>query len=138
MDNKCVLVFEDDQDILDLIKNIFKSKYNVETRSTTEDIFLAVRETNPDIILMDLRIPDIGGSDATLLLKSNSKTNNIPVLLLSANPNIEAIARKTGADGFIKKPFDVKGITRTIEAFLMAKGESVATSSPPAHPAPGE
>lgn len=138
MNNKCVLVFEDDQDILELVRSILKSKYQVETRSTTEDIFLAVRETSPDIILMDLRIPDIGGSDATLLLKSNSKTSNIPILLLSANPNIETIARKTGADGYIRKPFDVKGITRTIESFLMANGEPVATSSPPAHPAPGE
>src|SRR5688500_559529 len=129
MDNKCVLVFEDDQDILDLVKSILKSKYNVETRSTTADIFPAVREPNPDLILMDLKIPGIGGSDATLLVKSNSKTNSIPVLLLSANPNIENIARKTGADGFIKKPFDVKGITRTVEAFLMAKGEAVTTSS---------
>lgn len=139
--SKCVLVFEDDQDILDVIKAILEPTYSVQTRSTTEDIFLAVRDTNPDIILMDLRIPDIGGSDATLLLKSNAKTNSIPILILSANPNIEVIAAKTGADGFIKKPFDINQIIKTIDAHLTPRGEAVSASSgdtPPGGRAPSE
>jgi DNA-binding response OmpR family regulator len=140
--NKCVLIFEDDQDILEVVKTILQPTYNVETRSTTEDIFLAVQQCTPDIILMDLRIPDIGGSDATLLLKSNAKTHSIPILLLSGNPNIEIIAGKTGADGFIKKPFDINQLTTTIEAHLMRRGEPVSATAvedtPPGGRAPSE
>lgn len=140
--SKCVLIFEDDQDILEVVRTILEPTYTVETRSTTEDIFLAVRDCSPDIILMDLRIPDIGGSDATLLLKSNAKTHNIPILLLSGNPNIEVIAGKTGADGFIKKPFDINQLTATIEAHLVSRGEPVSSSatsdSPPGGRAPAE
>jgi DNA-binding response OmpR family regulator len=138
--SKCVLIFEDDQDILEVVKTILEPTYDVATRSTTEDIFLAVRDCNPDIILMDLRIPDIGGSDATLLLKSNAKTHNIPILLLSGNPNIEIIAGKTGADGYIKKPFDINQLVNTIDAHLMAKGEPVSSvaDTPPGGRAPSE
>lgn len=142
--SKCVLIFEDDQDILEVIKTILEPQFNVQTRSTTEDIFLAVKDTNPDIILMDLRIPDIGGSDATLLLKSNARTHNIPILLLSANPNIEVIAGKTGADGFIKKPFDIRKLVETIESYLTMRGEAISasaaatTDTPPGGRAPVE
>jgi DNA-binding response OmpR family regulator len=142
--SKCVLIFEDDQDILEVIKTILEPQFNVQTRSTTEDIFLAVKDTNPDIILMDLRIPDIGGSDATLLLKSNARTHNIPILLLSANPNIEVIAGKTGADGFIKKPFDIRKLVETIESHLTMRGEAISasaadtTDTPPGGRAPVE
>lgn len=135
--SKCVLIFEDDQDILEVVRTILEPTYTVETRSTTEDIFLAVQQCTPDIILMDLRIPDIGGSDATLLLKSNAKTHNIPILLLSGNPNIEVIAGKTGADGYIKKPFNINQLTTVIEAHLSPKGEPVSTSAA-SEPAPGE
>ena len=61
----------------------------------------------PNLIIMDLWIPEIGGEKAVTMIKENSATRHIPVLLFSANAEIKEVCKKINADGYIEKPFNI-------------------------------
>ncbi len=106
---KCVLICDDDVDILEVCKFILEKKnFQVKTCTSYDSVFSDMKEINPDIILMDLWMPGMGGEEATIKIKSNPDTKHIPVILFSANNELEQIANKVHANGFIRKPFELK------------------------------
>ncbi len=112
---KCVLIFDDDIEVLMVSKIILeKQNYRVETRVCCDDVIKDIAEVNPDMILMDLRIPKIGGEEATKLVKSTSTTKHIPIIIFSANLEIEHASERAKADGFLKKPFDVSELLKIV------------------------
>ena len=117
--SKCVLIYDDDVEILFLCKAILsKQHYRVETMSDCNSVITDMTTFKPDLILMDLWIPEIGGEKAITILKENKVTAHIPVLIFSANAEIAAICDKIKADGYIEKPFDVAVFTETIRSHL--------------------
>lgn len=113
---KCVLIYEDDLDIMQLCKIILTaSNYQVETRNTCENIVADVKEVNPDIILMDLWIPEIGGEQAILLVKKEEAFRDIPIVIFSANEELDAICKRIDASGYLKKPFDIMDLKNIIQ-----------------------
>ncbi|KHJ36520.1 CAI-1 autoinducer sensor kinase/phosphatase CqsS [Pedobacter glucosidilyticus] len=83
--NKTILIFDDDVNILELCSIILmESGYQVEISETSHDIIEKVTSINPDVILMDNWIPDIGGIKATQLLKQHPDFKHIPVIYFSA------------------------------------------------------
>jgi CheY-like chemotaxis protein len=92
--------------------------YEVATRIFCDDIIEDINQVKPDIILIDLWIPMIGGEEAINLMKNNSITRHIPIILFSANAEINNIARKTNANGFLRKPFDINTLLLTVENTL--------------------
>jgi CheY-like chemotaxis protein len=113
---KCILIYEDDLEILLLCKTILlKSQYRVETLSRCENVIADIDRIKPNLILMDLWIPEIGGEKAIAMIKENPATRHIPVLLFSANTEIKEICKKINADGYIEKPFDIQKLKQTIE-----------------------
>lgn len=116
MEKKCVLIYDDDLEILNVCRAILNSSsYRVETNSTCENIISDIQNFHPDIILMDLWIPTIGGENAIRCMREDPKSKNIPVILFSANDEIEKISERVNADGFLKKPFDIHMFKETIE-----------------------
>jgi len=117
--NKCILIYEDDQEILLLCKLILtKSQYRVETLSRCEHVISDIERILPDLILMDLWIPEIGGEKAISLVKENPATAHIPVLLFSANTDIKEICKKINANGYVAKPFDINTLKTAIEQHI--------------------
>ena len=116
---KKILIYDDDQEILLLCKAIL-SKYDfvVETLSTCENILTDIQKLYPDIILMDLWIPQIGGEKAIEIIKQNETTKQLPVLIFSANADIKEISEKVNADGYIEKPFSISSFIETIKKHL--------------------
>ena len=113
---KSILIFDDDPEILMVCKIILEqNNYKVETRLFCDDIIKDISLVNPDIILMDLWIPTIGGEKAINLMKKNNATRLTPIILFSANVEINIIANRANANGFLKKPFDIKTLLYTIE-----------------------
>ena len=105
---RTIYIFDDDADILMLCSILLQQKgFTVHTATSCNDILGKVTEIRPDAILMDNRIPDKGGIEATRLLKSNIGTRHIPVIFFSANTNVEQLSRQAGADYHIQKPFDI-------------------------------
>ncbi|MEO6611278.1 MAG: response regulator [Chitinophagaceae bacterium] len=114
-----VLIFDDDRDILELCSIILRKKGHepvIETNS--KNVIEKINETAPDVILMDIWIPGIGGEEAIRLIRNNSVTKHIPVILFSANNNIEAIAKEAHADHYLKKPFDIATLNNVISKAL--------------------
>ena len=117
---KCVLIYDDDLEILFLCKAILsKSNYRVETLSRCDNVIDDIARIQPDLILMDLWIPEIGGEKAIDMVKKNPETQHIPMLIFSANAEIEAIAKKVKANGFIEKPFDISIFKETIQQKML-------------------
>ncbi|HET6242979.1 MAG: response regulator [Bacteroidetes bacterium] len=115
---KCILICDDDIDILEVTKIVLQKSFKVETLTHCNDIFKNYEKYKPDLILMDLWIPDMGGEAITRLLKSSSKTKKTPVIIFSANNDIEKVSFNAGADGFLRKPFDIKTLNQAINDFL--------------------
>jgi DNA-binding response OmpR family regulator len=114
--DKCILIYEDDQEILFLCKKLLsKNNYRVETLSRCENVIADIDRIKPSLILMDLWIPEIGGEKAVSMIKENPATRHIPVFLFSANADIKEICKKINADGYIEKPFDIHTLKTTIE-----------------------
>ena len=106
----CVLICDDDQDILEVTREILSLRgYRVETLNclNPEDFIQHIAAIKPNVILMDLWIPEIGGEQATRELKANADTKDIPVIMFSANNDIEKVAQKSGAEDFLPKPYDI-------------------------------
>ncbi|MDZ7896414.1 MAG: response regulator [Arcicella sp.] len=116
---KNILIYDDDAEILFLCKTILsKYDFNVETLSRCDDVLSDIIKYNPNFILMDLWIPEMGGEKAVKLIKENDATKHISVFLFSANADIQEICKKVNANGYIEKPFDLKAFVNVIESHV--------------------
>jgi DNA-binding response OmpR family regulator len=115
---KNILIYDDDDEISLLCKAILtRSDFVVETLSICENVLSDIETFKPDLILMDLWIPLIGGEKAIEIIKNNEATKNIPVLIFSANADIKVICKKVNADGYVEKPFAISKFMETIKKF---------------------
>ena len=113
---KSILIYDDDEEILLLCKIILKKYgYEVHTLSHCDDVLADVIKLKPNLILMDLWIPEMGGEKAVKILKTHEDTKLIPIFLFSANADLKDICEKVNASGFISKPFDLKTFIEVIE-----------------------
>ncbi|MEO7317035.1 MAG: response regulator [Ginsengibacter sp.] len=118
---KTILIFDDDQDILSVCRVILeKQNFHVEIKTYCDNIIEDAITTEPDLILMDLWIPLMGGENAINLLKNNDATQHIPVILFSANTDIAKISKRVNANGFLRKPFDIMVLLQIIEVNILA------------------
>ena len=106
---KKVIIFDDDTDLLEICSLILTARnFEVILRDRCTDIINDIVKHQPDVILMDNWIPDIGGVKAVRLLKSYPELMHIPVIFFSANNNVSELATEAGADFSLQKPFDIK------------------------------
>jgi DNA-binding NtrC family response regulator len=121
---KCVLIYDDDHDILSVCKIILSQhNYRVETMTLNTDIIDDIGRVKPDVILMDLWIPELGGEMAVNLVKNSKVAKHIPIILFSANTEIDEISKRTRADGFLKKPFEITTMLNVLKAKIEDKIE---------------
>lgn len=119
MDTKTILIFDDDINILEACSIVLEYEgYHVETNKTTQNVIECVESIQPDVILMDNWIPKSGGVHAIKLLKAHPIYSEIPVVLLSANYNLEKLAKEAGADSFLAKPFDLVDLEAIVREML--------------------
>lgn len=117
---KCILIFDDDEEILIVCTLILQTKnYRVETRTRCDNIINDIAELKPGLILMDLRIPEMGGEMAVGVIRKNKSVPAIPVILFSANLEIEEISNRSNANGFLRKPFDVDDFLTLVQKNLV-------------------
>ena len=119
MSKKKILIFDDDATILEVITIIFEENgFQVEISETSHDILERVAQYRPDVILMDNWIPRIGGVEATKLLKSHEEFKNIPVIYVTANNDIVALAREAQADDYVAKPFNLDDLEAKVTKYI--------------------
>jgi len=118
--SKRVLVIDDSEIVLAMASEALIAKgYEVVTALSARDAdrFICC-ENRPDIIIIDVMMPTLDGDKKTKMLKDDSATNEIPVLLLSSKSERELaqLVTESGADGFIRKPFTFREMIERIEA----------------------
>ena len=120
---KNILVIEDNHAILDVITLILQSEaYKVSGFNKSVDMMLHIEKIKPDLIILDIMLPDGDGRDLLKQLRSDPKTENIPVLMISARyteQNVEHGEFKP--NGFLAKPFDIDNLLDKIEGILSGK-----------------
>ena len=118
---KRILVVEDDRLSLIVLRQLLTAQgYEILQTSEGWDGINRARSEQPDLIVMDIRLPDISGLDATVLLKQDDQTRNIPIIAVTAfvTPEDKANALDSGCDAYIAKPVNIGSLLRTVELFL--------------------
>ncbi len=125
-----ILVVEDEKDILELIDmNLEREGYKVKCVESGEDCIKAAREKLPDLIILDLMLPGMDGLDVCRIIKNDSKTRHIPVIMLTAKGEESDVITglEMGADDYMTKPFSPKVLIARVKAVLrkvsMASGD---------------
>ena len=121
MNDKKILVVEDDKDLISLIKFNLKSEgFNVLLSPNGEDGLFTAKEEKPDLILLDWMLPILSGIELLQRLKNNKDTKSIPVIFITAKgeENDKIRGLNSGADDYIVKPFSTKELIARIKANL--------------------
>lgn len=114
---KRILIADDNPGILEVVTIILETEgYEVKTTDNPQQV-LAAGEYQPGLILLDIWMSGSDGRHICRQLKTNEATRTIPVVLMSANSDLQAIAREAGADGYIAKPFEIEDLIQQIRSF---------------------
>ncbi|MDD5996420.1 MAG: response regulator [Bacteroidales bacterium] len=126
MQNKRILVVEDDELILDNLKNLLSGYSKVDTANNGQVAYTMALQTIPDLIVSDLQMPIVNGFELCKMLRSQDKTKNIPFVVMSASGSETAklSTLKVGALDYINKPFKNEEMLLKIYNILKLKNES--------------
>jgi len=112
-----ILVIEDNSDIKEIVSYILKEDGHEVIPCSDGSSLSTLDIIKPDLILMDDLLGDVRGTDLCLELKSDAATKNIPVMLMSAMPNLPEMAIKYQADAYIEKPFNIDTLMGLVQRF---------------------
>jgi two-component system cell cycle response regulator DivK len=116
-----ILVIEDHEDSRRIIRDLLiHAGYEIVEAVTGQEGVRAATTYRPDLILMDLHLPDIGGYEATRRIKANPTLQHIPIIAVTAyamrGDDVKAYA--AGSDGYVAKPIRPRALLATIRAYL--------------------
>jgi CheY-like chemotaxis protein len=113
-----ILVIDDDPGIRDILSIIFeRAGYAVEIKSDPEDL-INNNYSLPQLFIVDKRLSSsITGLDICRHLKSNNATSSIPVIMLSASPDIGLQSKLAGANSFVEKPFEIAYLLKLVNYY---------------------
>ena len=116
-----ILYVEDNIDNRTLVRRILTSEdYNLIEATNAAECLKVLESTKPDLILMDINMPDMDGYTLTAKIKTTPGFERIPILALTANV-MRGDKEKTleaGCDGYIQKPLDIDQLVQEVERFL--------------------
>jgi CheY-like chemotaxis protein len=114
-----ILVAEDHLDSRDALRALleafgYRVLVAVDGRQAVE---VAISET-PDLVLMDIMMPEMDGFEATRALRGDARTANMPIIAVTAMEGAQQLALQAGADDFVRKPVDIRGLVAKVHRFL--------------------
>jgi DNA-binding response OmpR family regulator len=113
-----ILVVDDDLPILTLMKNLLREfGFDAVVAGTGALALAAAREQTPDLVLLDINMPEMSGSDVIRALRRDH-AEHLPILILSGEPMAPAEVEALGANGAVQKPFDVPELMQQIREYL--------------------
>ena len=117
-----ILAVDDDQDLLKLLRTYMKMEgFAMRTAEKRDDIVAALRlAPKPDLILLDVQLPDANGFDVLAKMRQHPYMKTIPVVMLTGEATREAVIRglQGGADGYVTKPFEPDLVVAAVKAVL--------------------
>ena len=115
---KTIYVVEDNLDISELITIILNDAGFQVGAATVESFYKQLKTKIPDLILLDIMLPDGNGVEVCKELKQEEAFKNVPLILMSAHARMNSIVRECSADDFIAKPFDIFELTDKVKVQL--------------------
>ena len=116
-----ILIVEDNEKNMKLVRDIlqFKGYRTIEAVTGNEGLALA-RQHHPDLILMDIQLPDINGIEALGIIRADKSLAKTPVVAVSASvmPDEQQKIVASGFDAYVTKPIDLKNFIATVEKFV--------------------
>ena len=123
-----ILVIDDNPGILFAVKEAFKFKdYDVITLETFSGVD-EIEEIAPNIIFLDISLIGHNGREVSQELKSDARTKNIPIIILTAYHNAEELAKEAGADDFLHKPFELEHLWDMATKYSSGKYKKILES----------
>jgi CheY-like chemotaxis protein len=115
---KKILVAEDDPDIGEMLQLMLEEMGYVVEIQVDGHFVQEMHEPFPDLLFLDIRLSGTDGRTICRQLKGNPATQHIPIILLSAQKEIQAMARDVGADTFLAKPFEMEDLLAVVTHYL--------------------
>jgi two-component system phosphate regulon response regulator PhoB len=124
-----ILIVDDERDIVQVLEFALKQAgFETVTAGDASQALSRVREVLPDLVILDLMLPDLPGTEVCRQLKSSARTAGVPVIMLTARGDEvdRVVGFELGADDYITKPFSVREVVLRVKAILRrnAPGEA--------------
>lgn len=122
-----ILAVDDEKHIVRLVQiNLQKEGYDVVTASNGREALEQVEREKPDLVIMDVMMPEMGGFEALQEMKANEATSTIPVIMLTAKAQDADVFEgwKSGADLYLTKPFNPQELLTFVKRILQDKSNS--------------
>ena len=122
---KKILIVEDNELSMKLVNDLLEFRgYEIFQATLGGDALRIVREEHPDLVLLNLQLPDMSGLEVARTLKADAATQAIPVVAVTAFAmrGDEEKAREAGCDGYVTKPIRIQAFLQTVETFLASSG----------------
>ena len=116
-----ILIVEDDQDIAELVgRYLSKAGYTIEMLASGREALRAIAANAPDLLVLDLMLPQVDGLEICRLVRANEKTAAIPIIMLTARgeESDRIVGLEIGADDYLSKPFSPGELVARVRALL--------------------
>lgn len=126
-----ILIVEDDPDVAEMLTAYFRSQeYEVFTVNWGEDGVRSALQVNPDLAILDIRLPDIDGYEVARRLRTDRRTANIPIIFLTEKRDRadKLQGLEIGADDYITKPFDIQELRLRVRNALTRVSQGTLTN----------
>jgi two-component system phosphate regulon response regulator PhoB len=120
-----VLVVDDEPDLLELVRfNLSQAGFSVDTASTGMEAMEALRRSPPQLLVLDVMLPDLTGTELCRRVRGDKRLRDLPVLMLTAKSEEidRVVGFELGADDYVTKPFSPRELVLRVKALLRRRG----------------
>lgn len=129
--NATLLIVEDDVDLAEMLTSYFRSqKYEVVAVNWGEDAIQTCQTKRPDLVILDIRLPDIDGFEVARRLRENARTQDIPIIFLTEKREQEDRMQgfEVGGDDYVTKPYDIQELRLRVRNGLRRTSQGTLTN----------
>ncbi len=127
MSNELVLVVDDEAGITDFVSyNLEQAGYRARVEATGKGALKSAAEETPDLVVLDLMLPDLSGFEVCKALRAKEATRRVPIIMLTARDDEvdKVVGLELGADDYVTKPFSPRELVARVGAVLRRRNES--------------
>ncbi|MDR2395985.1 MAG: response regulator transcription factor [Endomicrobium sp.] len=116
-----IIIVDDDQALTSLLKKVFEDEgFMTITYNNTDEGYKKILKSKPDLVIVDIKMPRVGGLELTRMLRKNPVTENIPIIMLTVESTemCKVVGLENGADDYVTKPFSNRELVARAKSLL--------------------